>query len=36
MSTEEIIGIMNVAAKFGIRSIKFTGGEPLIRRIFST
>ncbi|MFZ1898296.1 GTP 3',8-cyclase MoaA [Methanoregula sp.] len=31
MSTEEIIGIMNVAAKFGIRSIKFTGGEPLIR-----
>jgi len=31
MSTEEIIEIMNVAAKFGIRSIKFTGGEPLIR-----
>jgi len=31
MSTEEILEIMNVAAKFGIRSIKFTGGEPLIR-----
>ncbi|HVP95819.1 GTP 3',8-cyclase MoaA [Methanoregula sp.] len=31
MSTEEIIDIMNVAANFGIRSIKFTGGEPLIR-----
>lgn len=31
MSTNEIIGIMDVAAKFGIRSIKFTGGEPLIR-----
>ena len=31
MSTQEIIDIMNVAAKFGIRSIKFTGGEPLIR-----
>jgi len=31
MSAQEIIGIMNVAAKFGIRSIKFTGGEPLIR-----
>ena len=31
MSAQEIIEIMNVAAKFGIRSIKFTGGEPLIR-----
>ncbi len=31
MSAEEIIEIMNVAAKFGIRSIKFTGGEPLLR-----
>jgi len=31
MSTEEIIAIMETAAKFGIRSIKFTGGEPLIR-----
>lgn len=31
MSAGEIIAIMNVAAKFGIRSIKFTGGEPLIR-----
>ncbi len=31
MSAHEIIGVMNIAAKFGIRSIKFTGGEPLIR-----
>jgi cyclic pyranopterin phosphate synthase len=31
MSADEIIGIMNLAAKFGIKSIKFTGGEPLIR-----
>lgn len=31
MSTEEIIAIMETAAKFGIKSIKFTGGEPLIR-----
>jgi len=31
MSTDEIIAIMQTAAKFGIRSIKFTGGEPLIR-----
>ncbi|MGB8219202.1 MAG: GTP 3',8-cyclase MoaA [Methanoregula sp.] len=31
MSAEEIIDIMEIAAKFGIKSIKFTGGEPLIR-----
>jgi len=31
MSTAEIIEIMRTAAKFGIRSIKFTGGEPLLR-----
>jgi len=31
MSADEIIAIMQTAAKFGIRSIKFTGGEPLIR-----
>jgi cyclic pyranopterin phosphate synthase len=31
MSAEEIAEIMRVAGKFGIRSIKFTGGEPLIR-----
>jgi cyclic pyranopterin phosphate synthase len=31
MSADEIIAIMQMAAKFGIRSIKFTGGEPLIR-----
>lgn len=32
MSADEIIAIMETAAKFGIKSIKFTGGEPLIRR----
>ncbi|RXE55417.1 molybdenum cofactor biosynthesis protein MoeA [Methanoculleus taiwanensis] len=31
MSTEEIAELMQVAAKFGIRSIKFTGGEPMLR-----
>ncbi|MGD0533953.1 MAG: GTP 3',8-cyclase MoaA [Methanoregula sp.] len=31
MSADEIIAIMEIAAKFGIKSIKFTGGEPLIR-----
>jgi GTP 3',8-cyclase len=31
MSADEIIAIMQTAAKFGIRTIKFTGGEPLIR-----
>jgi cyclic pyranopterin phosphate synthase len=31
MSADEIIDIMEIAAKFGIKSIKFTGGEPLIR-----
>lgn len=31
MSAGEIIEIMQLAARFGIRSIKFTGGEPLIR-----
>jgi len=31
MSAQEIIDVMNIATKFGIRSIKFTGGEPLIR-----
>jgi len=31
MSADEIIAIMQTAAKFGIRNIKFTGGEPLIR-----
>lgn len=32
MSAEEIAEIMRVAGKFGIRSIKFTGGEPLVRK----
>ncbi|MHC1626908.1 MAG: GTP 3',8-cyclase MoaA [Methanoculleaceae archaeon] len=32
MSTEEIIRLIRVASGFGIRSVKFTGGEPLIRR----
>lgn len=31
MSKEEIAEILRVAAKFGIRSVKFTGGEPLLR-----
>jgi GTP 3',8-cyclase len=31
MSAEEIAELMQVGAKFGIRSIKFTGGEPLLR-----
>ncbi|HNX18095.1 MAG TPA: GTP 3',8-cyclase MoaA [Methanoregula sp.] len=31
MRSDEIIAIMETAAKFGIRNIKFTGGEPLIR-----
>ena len=31
MNAREIINVMNVAAQFGIRSIKFTGGEPLLR-----
>jgi GTP 3',8-cyclase len=31
MSADEIIAIMEMAAKFGIKTIKFTGGEPLIR-----
>ena len=32
MSVEQIAEIMRVAAKFGVRSVKFTGGEPLLRR----
>lgn len=31
MTLEEIAEILRVAAKFGIRSVKFTGGEPLLR-----
>jgi len=31
MSAEEIAEILRVAAGFGIRSVKFTGGEPLLR-----
>lgn len=31
MSAEEIGEIINTAAGFGIRSVKFTGGEPLLR-----
>lgn len=31
LSKEEIAEILRVAAKFGIRSVKFTGGEPLLR-----
>ncbi|MEN6442808.1 MAG: GTP 3',8-cyclase MoaA [Methanoregula sp.] len=32
MPAEDIREIMRVAAKFGIRSVKFTGGEPLLRK----
>ncbi len=32
MSAGEIAELMRVGAAFGIRSIKFTGGEPLLRR----
>lgn len=32
MSLEEIREILRVAEKIGIRSVKFTGGEPLLRR----
>jgi len=31
LSVEEIAEILRVAAKFEIRSVKFTGGEPLLR-----
>jgi cyclic pyranopterin phosphate synthase len=31
LSQEEIAEILRVAATFGIRSVKFTGGEPLLR-----
>ncbi|MGE4375326.1 MAG: GTP 3',8-cyclase MoaA [Methanoculleus sp.] len=32
MSTDEIAELMRVGAQFGIRSVKFTGGEPLLRQ----
>ena len=32
MTAEEIERIVRVAREFGIRSLKFTGGEPLVRR----
>jgi GTP 3',8-cyclase len=32
MSVAEIAELMQVGAKHGVRSIKFTGGEPLLRR----
>jgi cyclic pyranopterin phosphate synthase len=31
LSASEIAEILTVSAKFGIRSVKFTGGEPLLR-----
>jgi len=31
LSAEEIAEILQLSAKFGIRSVKFTGGEPLLR-----
>ncbi len=32
MSVEDLAELMQVGVKFGIKSIKFTGGEPLLRR----
>lgn len=32
MSAEDIAELMRVGVKFGVKSIKFTGGEPLLRR----
>jgi cyclic pyranopterin phosphate synthase len=32
LSKEQVAEILRVAAKFGIRSVKFTGGEPLLRK----
>ena len=32
LTKEEIAEILRVAATFGIRSVKFTGGEPLLRK----
>src|SRR5882762_10242868 len=31
MSVEEIEHVLRIAREFGIRSVKFTGGEPLVR-----
>jgi cyclic pyranopterin phosphate synthase len=31
LSAAEIAEVLNVAAHFGIRSVKFTGGEPMLR-----
>jgi GTP 3',8-cyclase len=31
LSAAEIAGVLRVAAGFGIRSVKFTGGEPMLR-----
>ncbi|MBN1195653.1 MAG: GTP 3',8-cyclase MoaA [Methanomicrobiaceae archaeon] len=31
MTTAEIAEILEVAARFGIKSVKFTGGEPMVR-----
>jgi GTP 3',8-cyclase len=32
LSAEEIAEVLRVAAGFGIRSVKFTGGEPMLRK----
>ncbi|MEA1984730.1 MAG: GTP 3',8-cyclase MoaA [Euryarchaeota archaeon] len=34
MSVETISNIVNVAARFGVNKVKFSGGEPLVRRDF--
>lgn len=32
MDTEEVISLVREAAKLGVRKVRFTGGEPLLRR----
>ncbi len=34
MSVETISNLVNVAARFGVNKVKFSGGEPLVRRDF--
>ena len=36
ISIEEIVEIVKIAAKNGIKKIRLTGGEPLVRRGFFT
>ena len=32
LSFEEIVGIVSVAASLGVRTVRLTGGEPLVRK----